>query len=726
MSWKDVNLGKKLAIGFGALIALIIMAGGTGYMGIDTVGKSLEIVGNEEAPVLDMAMEMELSIVSSMVAMEEFMAGTSVIASDDESAINEIASRYEEQSENYDRFGNAILSGATLGDLVVIKTDNPKLAEKVEKALSLHDQRYEPAADSLMEKGRSLITKKAEMDEAMEAMEAVYVNMLKHAQQAEEAVGAEIDNSKAMGISSDIILNEEMPLADMTMEAIIAISQARISLEEYVQAGSVSEFGEFEQEYKDWMAHFDECATAILKGGTVDGAKIIATDNAKIREAVEIMDDDHSQFDNAAKVVQSRYRELLNLSEEMGKEMEALDEVAGEVASLVGEMEEFASNEMREATKVGHLAISSSTTILVIVIVLSVLLGVFMGVVITRGITLPLNRGVEFAKNIAAGDLTAELDIDQSDEVGMLANALKEMTHKLGNIISEVIAGSNYVASGSQQMSSTAQQMSQGATEQASSVEEASASMEEMAANIQQNTDNSNQTEQIAKQATIDGSEGGEAVGNTVTAMKEIADKISIIEEIARQTNLLALNAAIEAARAGEAGKGFAVVASEVRKLAERSQAAASEISASSVSSVAVAEKAGALLAKIVPDISKTSDLIQEISASSKEQNIGADQINRAIQQLDSVIQQNAGASEEMASTAEELSSQAEQLKSSVAFFKVKGGNIAQSSAPRIAPAPTQSYSAPQNKLAAPSGDNAGGIDLELSACDSDEDFQSY
>ncbi len=193
-----------------------------------------------------------------------------------------------------------------------------------------------------------------------------------------------------------------------------------------------------------------------------------------------------------------------------------------------------------------------------------------------------------------------------------------------------------------------------------------------MSSNIRQNADNAIQTEKIASKSATDAQEGGKAVLETVAAMKDIAGKISIIEEIARQTNLLALNAAIEAARAGEHGKGFAVVASEVRKLAERSQRAAAEISELSSTSVGVAESAGNMLSKIVPDIQKTAELVLEISASSREQDAGAEQINKAIQQLDQVIQQNAGASEEMASTAEELASQAEQLQSTIAFFKIR------------------------------------------------------
>jgi methyl-accepting chemotaxis protein len=272
---------------------------------------------------------------------------------------------------------------------------------------------------------------------------------------------------------------------------------------------------------------------------------------------------------------------------------------------------------------------------------------------------------------LSAGDLEISIETTCNDEVGMVGKSANAMVGKLRDVVSDVKNASSSVASGSQQLSSGASQLSEGATEQASSAEEASSTVEQMNATIKQNADNAMQTEKIAAKSAADAQESGKAVTDAVLAMKQIAQKIGIIEEIARQTNLLALNAAIEAARAGEAGKGFAVVAAEVRKLAERSQAAAREISQLSASSVDIAERAGAMLAKLVPDIQKTAELVQEISAASKEQSNGADQINGAIQQLNGIVQRNAGAAEEMSTMSEELASQADQLQNAITFFKI-------------------------------------------------------
>jgi methyl-accepting chemotaxis protein len=360
-----------------------------------------------------------------------------------------------------------------------------------------------------------------------------------------------------------------------------------------------------------------------------------------------------------------------------------------------------------------------------------------------QGMLRNLRTTAQVAETIARGDLTVEAKpLSDKDTLGL---ALQSMLVKLREVITDVTHAAECVASGSQQLSSSAEQMSQGATEQASSTEEASSSMEQMAANVKRNAENASETEKIARRSANDADAGGQAVMRAVNAMKTIAAKITIIQEIARQTDLLALNAAIEAARAGEHGKGFAVVASEVRKLAERSQAAANEIGDLSGETVTISTNAGDMLAKLVPDIRRTAELVEEISAASREQNIGAEQINAAIQQLDTVTQQNAAAAEEMSATSEELAAQSGRLQSAMAFFNTGQARIAaparqdyppvRTSAPATATAPRKttkgngsgngkatSWHSPVNGYR--SNGNGAGVALHLEALDSeDADF---
>ena len=287
------------------------------------------------------------------------------------------------------------------------------------------------------------------------------------------------------------------------------------------------------------------------------------------------------------------------------------------------------------------------------------------------------------ADKVADGDLTVQpKPLSEKDTLGI---ALERMVERLRGVVADALSASDNVSSGSQELSAASEQVSQGATEQASSAEEASASMEQMAANIKQNADNAAQTEKIARQSAQDAEVSGDAVNRAVEAMRTIAEKISIVQEIARQTDLLALNAAVEAARAGEHGRGFAVVASEVRKLAERSQVAATEIGAVSSDTVKAAQSAGEMLTSLVPNIRKTAELVSEISAACREQDIGASQINEAIQQLDKVTQQNASASEQMSATSEELAAQAEELQTSIAYFRIDSRGVGASTAKPVA-----------------------------------------
>jgi methyl-accepting chemotaxis protein len=357
-----------------------------------------------------------------------------------------------------------------------------------------------------------------------------------------------------------------------------------------------------------------------------------------------------------------------------------MDEYDQKRILLVGTVEQFKAAQAIETVKRTQDVMEASDSMRKTLIgfgLAGLVLCAGIAILTTRGITRPIGQAVAVSNKLAEGDLRVRIEAGNRDETGQLLLAMKNMVEKLKTIFAGVQRAADDVASGSRQLSAGSEQLSQGTVEQASSAEEASSAIEEMNATIRQNADNAQQTETMARISAADAEESGKAVSEAVAAMKEIAERISIVGEIARQTNLLSLNASIEAARAGEHGRGFAVVSAEVRKLAERSRTAAEEIGRLTGTSVQKAERAGEMLARLVPDIRKTAGLVQEITAASLEQTATADQLNASVQRLNQVIQRNAGAAEEMAATAEELSTQAEQLREAMSYFEL--GDTAES-----------------------------------------------
>jgi methyl-accepting chemotaxis protein len=672
---RNIKLGVKIGLGFGLLILIACLLGGVAVVNMVNVGRSSSTLADEYVPEVIIANEVERFSLSAMMEIRSY-------------GLSADKGYLEAGQQNLAKVREAFARAKALVEKYPDLSGLKQGVASAEQAVGEYE--------SLIKETQGLNESMAELLEEMNQVAAVYMkNCSDFLASQNEAMTAEI----ASGASADKLAERQAKIGwangiiDLCNDTRIKVLRAQVLGDAKIIEEATANFPKMEELFARLQDVIRQEA----------GLKQIAA----VREAA------------------GTYRAEMQRLAENSRQLHALGgkrlQVANRVLAAAQAVSESGMGETATVANEAKASLNSATTVMIAGLILALILGVVVAVILTRAITRPIFKGVTFAQGMAQGDFTQTLDIDQKDEIGTLASALNEMVVKLREVVAEVASAAENVASGSQELAASSEGLSQGATEQAASVEEVSSSMEEMSSNIRQNAENARQTEKIALKAADDAGQGGTAVAQTVSAMKDIAQKISIIEEIARQTNLLALNAAIEAARAGDAGKGFAVVAAEVRKLAERSGTAAGEISALSASSVQVAERAGEMLQKIVPDIQKTAEMVQEIAAASSEQNAGAEQINRAVQQLDQVIQQNASASEEMASTSEELSSQAEQLQSSISFFRLDGRGHG---ARRVLAAKKPATALPGGKPAAMAKPQVKGLALDMKA--GDEEFERF
>lgn len=409
-------------------------------------------------------------------------------------------------------------------------------------------------------------------------------------------------------------------------------------------------------------------ATEELNKKVLDNFSKIETLDAEHKASVEQLSAEFTQYYSTAKQLSLSMLSGGAPDSQAIKTMStSLEKYRGDLAAFRSASYDRFTNTLVDVSKASRRALFVGIALGLVVFTL--LLPGLVYWVARKLVVRPMQQAIAAADAIASGNLSTKITATSNDEIGHLLVSMNNMVAKLASVVSDVNSSAEMLANASGQVSATAQSLSLATNQQASSVEQTSSSVEEMTASIAQNTENSKITDGIATRAAKEAAEGGDVVKETVAAMKQIAQKIGIIDDIAYQTNLLALNAAIEAARAGEHGKGFAVVAAEVRKLAERSQVASREIGEVAISSVELSERAGKLLGEMVPNIKRTSDLVQEITAASEEQSTGVNQINSAVASLSRTTQQNAASSEELASTAEVMSTQAVQLKQTMAFF---------------------------------------------------------
>ncbi len=430
---------KTKLYGYGLLsIILTLIIGYFGYRGIEEVGHSLFVVCDEEAPLVDMANEMRLSLMTGQNSMEEFKSATSALAtSSDTQEREEIASAYRQTLEDFDTFTDAILEGSTLdGGMVVIKTDNDELANLVRRADEVHNTKFQVAAESMMNDSIKALEKVAEAGVAMAAVEQLHKEVLADSEIVQKMIYREISERSSgdeVGAKARAILSEEVPLLSMALELMNALNQSRIPLEEFVKSSDPEDLDDYERKFAASIVAFDECVAAILDGAVVDGVQVIATDNDEVRAAIEEIDENHTEFQQQAAELMTKHRMAIEQVAASDRSMAKLDAAGAEASAILNQVEQTAGEEMTVAKANGASARSTATTMIISVIIISVIAGVLIGLFLTRSITSPIGVIIRtlFKMTDGDGDLTLRLDTNRSDELGQINTSINEFVEAI-------------------------------------------------------------------------------------------------------------------------------------------------------------------------------------------------------------------------------------------------------------------------------------------------------
>lgn len=713
----NVKIGVKMAASFAVITLFVLAASVTGYLNMQKVARSVTIIGEEESPLMNVALKMQLSMAETKKSLEEYYSATAAISAVNQEKRELVVKDFEHGIAEFDLFAEALIKGGETQIGTVVATHNAELIKIVEQADDFHNKQLQPAAKAMMAARKELISNKDLLDKKMGRIEAHFETLMKMAFEFEAAT----KDFKALPGTSTAARDRITTWGDMAMEMKTSLALSRIKLEEIVQQNQLDKIPPLELDYKETLRGFDTWVDALRNGAeTVEGT-IARVDNDALRKEVEAINRVFEEdFQGEGLLLISAQRELISTNLKAEKAMEEVHHAAEEASVLLKKVETEVSNEISHAMSAAKAASSSATSILFFVSILSVAVCVLCGILLTRSIMNPIGKILKMINGLGAGDLDSRIHLEQKDELGEISReidgfadnlksevvaafqklsegdftfeangAIKEPLKKTNDMLNKVMEEINVtggqVATGTAQVSDSSQSLSQGTTEQASSLEEITSSMNELAAQTKQNAENATLANQLTTQSRASADNGNEQMKDMVLAMNDITESgkniskiIKVIDEIAFQTNLLALNAAVEAARAGKHGKGFAVVAEEVRNLAARSSKAAEETAKLIKGSVAktehganLANKTADALTEIVSGISRATDLVGEIATASNEQAQGISQVNQGLGQIDKVTQESTASAEELASAAEVLSGQATHLNHMLERFKL-------------------------------------------------------